>query len=154
MLKVKSFKITDGESMSEFLAKYPIASGAHVFVSNGEMAIPYEDGEPLNKELRIVSIKEKINAIGQELDLIIHSQKVLEVQNTRMKALITKYKEELIAPITKKTYDKKKELEAEIKRLQNVFDQNANQMMMNQAEITLKQTNVSVFIETLDELNK
>lgn len=154
MLKVKSFKITDGESMSEFLAKYPIASGAHVFVSNGEMAIPYEDGEPLNKELRIVSIKEKINAISQELDLIVHSQKVLELQNSGVKTLIMKCEEELIAPGTKGAYDKKKELEAEIKRLQNVFDQNANQMMMNQAEITLKQTNISVFMETLDILNK
>lgn len=48
MLKVKSFKITDDVGMNELLSKYRIAKNAQILVSEGNILVPYEDGEPLS----------------------------------------------------------------------------------------------------------
>jgi len=154
MLRVKSFAITDDSGVNELLNKYHLAASAHILISNGSLCVPYEDGMPETNEVKISAIQEKINNFNGEIDLLVHSQKVLELQNSGVKALITKCEEELVTPGTKEAYDKKKELETEIKRLQNVFDQNANQMIMNQSEITLKNSNIAVFLATIDELSK
>ncbi len=44
MLKLLSFKMADADGMNAVLAKTRLAKGAQVFVSNGDIVIPTEDG--------------------------------------------------------------------------------------------------------------
>jgi hypothetical protein len=78
MLRVQSFKFSDSDEINKLLSIKRLASGAHILVSNGELIIPYEDGEPPTKEQRIIAIKEQKNTTLAQKDIIVHSQDVLE----------------------------------------------------------------------------
>ncbi len=155
MLQVKSFKISDGEGISALLRQYRLAEGANMLITNGEIAVPYEDGEPMNKVQTIIFNKELMNEENNKMDLIIHSQKVLEIQNNGVKKQIEDTKAKI--NYTPGNLEDKKanlDVEKEVKRLENVLTQNENQILMNQAEITRMLTNIAVHEETIANLSK
>lgn len=155
MLLVKSFKITDGEGISEFLKKYRLASGANMLISNGEIAVPYEDGEPMNNAQMLIQLKEEKEGMKEKIRLVVHSQRVLEIQANGIKKELEEVNSKIeIAPTGKKAYAANKEADAKIKRLTNVLDQNENQMLLNQAELTRLRTNVEVYDEQIAEIEK
>lgn len=78
MLKVASFKISDQVGINALLDKVRLATGMHILVSNGEICIPYEDGEPESIEARISGIGEQKNTMLNQLQIIEHSQSVLD----------------------------------------------------------------------------
>jgi hypothetical protein len=78
MLKVQSFAFSDSDGINELLLKYRLAQGASIFVSNGEICIPYEDGEPMNDAQKVIAIKEQKNTLLAQGDIVDHSQRVLK----------------------------------------------------------------------------
>lgn len=80
MLKVASFPITDAAGVNELLSKYRLAQGAHILVSDGNVMIPYEDGEQPNKAQRSVKIKEVQNEQREQIADLEHSQDVVALQ--------------------------------------------------------------------------
>lgn len=81
MLKVKTFKITDDVGMNELLSTYRLAKGAHVFVSEGHLCIPYDDGKPLTKEEKIAILMEQRSEV--EANVL-----TIEVANEHLNAVI------------------------------------------------------------------
>lgn len=154
MLKVASFEITDAKGINDLLSKYRLASGAHILISEGKLAVPYEDGEAPNSSQKLVTAKEQMHIIKAQVDIIVHSQKVLEIQERG----ILKQIEDLKAETAGEPSREKKALEkinrTKITQLENVLNQTRNQMLMNQAEITQKMTNVQVYEDTISELEK
>lgn len=147
MLQVKSFKLADGEAISSFLAKYRLAPGASILVSNGELAIPYEDGTPDPLTHRKLAIGEQKNVITRELDIIKHSQKVVRVMIADAKAKFE------VAKAKADANKSNKKLEQDCSMAENALNQADNQRLMNDAEITRLQLNLDMFDEQLAELS-
>ena len=122
----------------------------HILVSEGNVCIPFEDGEPLNKEQKISRLKEEKMGIEKQLDLLIHSQRVLEIEEAGVEEQLAKCESDLItAPKGKDDYESNKENEAKIKQLKNILDQTQNQILMNQSEVTRLVTNITVYNERI-----
>ncbi len=164
MLQIKSFNIGDGEIISEFLKHNVPHKSANILISEGQLAIPYEDGLAPNKEQLILMAMEDKNMMADTLSPITHSQRVLELQIIgvekqigEQKAIIEKL--EIITSESnpkgkKEVYNDIKNAEKEIKRLENVKTQTENQMIMNQAEITRITMNLAVYDETIAKLKE
>lgn len=155
MLQVKSFKISDGEGISEFLQKYRIAEGGSMLISDGEIALPYEDGAPMNKAQKGIFLKEQINVMQMKKDIILHSNKVMEIeikgifeQIEKQKALVVDGAHEKLQRETNTAAKK------EIERLQNMIDQKNNQLIMNNAELTNMAINIAVWEESIAQLEQ
>lgn len=122
MLKVKSFKFSNEAGMNDLLSKHRIASGAHIMVSNGEIAIPYEDGTaPTNGNLAS-QLAEIRNNFVMELEL----QKEAHAYNSFM---------------LKKYVDKKQK-----------FEEFTNMAEMNKHEIERLETNIELLNKRIGEL--
>lgn len=153
MLRVKSFKITDDAGINELLSNFRLASGASILINEGNLCIPYEDGEEPNTAQKIIALKEERNTVAKQMDIIIHSQVVLDIQSKGIKAEIEKIESQIVTTGgKKKDYEANKSKDAEIKRLNNVLTETEKQIVMNQAEITRMQTNITVFNQRIAEL--
>lgn len=153
MLQVKSFKISDGEKISELLKQFPITEGGEIITSNGEVMIPFDDGKEPSINHRIIAEKKMRNLEQKKVDLMVHSQRVLEIQEIGIKKQIEEAGGKIsVTPKGKKDYDANKEAEKEVKRLENVLAQNQNQILMNQAELTRMVTNIAVHNESIARL--
>lgn len=161
MLKIKSFSIGEGEAISEFLSHNVLHGKSNILISEGQLAIPYEDGLAPNKEQLILMAMEDKNMMADTLSPITHSQRVLELQIIgvekqigEQKAIIEKLEgsSESNPKAKKEVYNEIKNAEKEIKRLENVRTQTENQMIMNQAEITRITMNLAVYDETIAKL--
>ena len=152
MLRVASFSLTDAAGVNAHLDKYPLASGMHILVSEGNIMLPYEDGQPKTAAVRICEIGEQKNTMTAERDIIEHSQGVMELlmadaQNRVNVAQADVDKAE--ASKDKKTYnaDERAKLTAKLKEAQQAYDQVANQHRTNAHEIV----RLNVNIEKMDE---
>lgn len=152
MLKVKSFKMSDDEGINALLDEYRLATGAHILISNGELVVPYEDGEPINENQRKITIKENINTTLSKIDVIIHTQSVLKIQEQGIQDEIKKLDEQIVFPDGKKHYEQKKELSKLKQRLESTLDQTRNMIIQNQAELTRLRTEIAVYEEVLSKL--
>lgn len=153
MLRVKSFDIKDDKGINELLEKHQLAPGMHILVSEGNICVPYDDGKVLNKEQKVSRLNEEKNAMQDKIDLMVHSQRVLEIQEAGVEKQITECEAALItAPKGKDDYEQNKENEAKIKQLKNVLDQTRNQILMNQAELTRLLTNIQVYDERIEAI--
>lgn len=147
MLKVASFKISEDDSINALLSKYRLASGAHILVSDGQVCIPYEDGEPDNKDQQIVAIKEQKNTMLKELALVKHSQGVNDLQ-------IADAKDQL--KVTHAKWDanrSNKVLEATKNRIQARLDELQNLYLGNENEIVRLGRNIEMFDAEVAALN-
>lgn len=150
-MKFKSFKLSDGEVINEFMKDKILASGANVFVSNGDILIPFEDGEDMNLHQLILWHKELRNKKSQELMLLTQSQMVNVRDADFILSEINKLKEEednAVALKGKEEYNRNKQIKDLLKELQNKLDQKQNIIMMNNVEAQ----NINVNIETFNTL--
>lgn len=156
MLQVKSFKFSDDSGINELLKNYRIAQGASIFVSNGEICIPYEDGELPTNAQRIISIKEQKNTMLAQKELIEHSQDVLRVLMEDAKARIDEANANLAEAQGKKgkdKYDGVKVYEQRVQEAQGAYRQLEDQHRQNELELRRLQRNIDIFDERVQELN-
>ena len=143
--------------MCEFLRTYRIAQGASIFVSNGEICIPFDDGEPQNLAQQILAIKEQKNTILAQMDIIKHSQKVLEFLMDDAEQRENSVKADLEEAKTKKGKEKyadTKDLEHQAKVAANAWKQLDDQHRQNEHEIMRFNINLKYFDEQIAELSK
>lgn len=155
MLKLHSFKMSEESKMNELLDKNRIAQGAAVMVSNGEIIIPIEDGEPLNTAQLIIKAKEERNTILLQLLPIYHSQKVLDKEINFLKSEVTRLDGEL--ENTKGSSKDDLKLSTQIRKnidsFKNMIAQKENMVLMNDAEIKRFEINVDTYNEYIDSLS-
>ena len=151
MLQVKSFKISDGEGISELLRTNKLAHGAGILVTNGEVAIPYEDGEPDSPGQIKMDIKESIAKLNKEIRFFEHEQRVTIKQREGAMTQFDTLNKRIEESKTNKTKDRY-ELKEEVSRLENVIQQYEIMLTKNQGAITEKSTQMEVYQEELDAI--
>lgn len=156
MLKTKSFNITDSDGVNELLAKYRLAEGATIFVSNGEIMVPYEDGEPVNNALKIIAIKEDKNKAIHQREIIEHSQLVLDFLISNAKDRVAEEEANLAEAQTKegkKKYDDTKSIEERLKGHKSALTQLEQQHQQNAHEIVRYTINCEMYDKKVAELS-
>lgn len=162
MLRVKSFKMSDDVAMNELLSKTILVKGANILVSNGEIVIPFEDGEPENVEQKIIVCLENKHRLMAEREVFEHSSRVinnklrgaskqlfdLEKQLADLDATNSKNKS------AKEVRDTISAMREEVQRLKNVIKQYETLLIKNQAEITDKTEEIRVYEEDIEALKK
>ena len=153
MLQVKSFKFNDDEGINNLLIEFRVAQGASIFVSNGEICIPFEDGEPENIAQKLIGLKEDKNVLVKKRDVLIRGQEVLM---RKVKGLTEQINEveanlsEIKKTGGKESYEDKRTNEERLKELQNVLDQVNKSIINNQAQVT----EYTLEINVIDDLLK
>ena len=140
MLVVKSFKISEGEAISALLKESRLASSAHILVSDGQVAIPIEDGLPPTNNQIASQLAEVRNGYIFEKELAEHS---LRVNNTKLES-IEVYRDQ-------KSVIEKKALWEKAGR---EVDETKNLILMNEAEINRLTVNITLLNVRIDELKK
>ena len=156
MLRLKSFKFDQDEEMNALLDTYRLAQGAHVFVSDGLLIIPYEDGEPKTNTQKIIDIKEQKNIILSQLDIIEHSQDVLSNLKEDATRRVNEAKADLAEAEAKKgkeKFDAVKECTATLTQAENALKDVENQYLQNTIEIVRLNLNCELFDEKIVELS-
>ena len=77
MRKFASFKFNDANGINKLTEQYPLSEGTNVFVSNGEVLIQYDDGGDVSNSVKVIGMKESINAFNKSKAEIEHSNEVL-----------------------------------------------------------------------------
>jgi hypothetical protein len=156
MLKVKSFKFSDDAGINELLSNHRLAQGASIFVSNGEICIPYEDGEPMNKEQKTISIKEKINTLIASIEVIEHTITIDQTLLSKVSERYNEVKANLADVETnttgKDSYDKKKELSERIDELEKAISEVKSRIMKNEQEVLRMETEIEIYEEEIEHL--
>lgn len=143
MLKTQSFDLMDSDGINVLLAEYPLAEGASIFVSDGKICIPYEDGEPENDAQRAVRAKTEINKMNKQIAVIEHSNKVLEIIKADLEDKFA------TADADYKSATNNKRFEAARKELEEALMHNANQLRQNMAEIERMGINIKLLTESI-----
>lgn len=141
MLLTKAFKISDDLAINELLTKYRLASGAHILISDGQVLIPYEDGAPPNAAQTIVQIREDQNKLRQQMEIVVHSNRVLShlVADAQDRVNVAAAEED------KAVNKEKNELKQKLKEAISARDQLLNQVMMNEHDINRFQVNIDEY---------
>lgn len=147
MLRVKSFKISEDAAVNDLLSQYRLAPGAHILVSEGQIQVPYEDGEPDTVATHIVAIKEQKLTMLKEREIIDHSQRVLGHLMADAENRLN------VATAAWNSAKSNKMLEKRMEEARNAYDQLANQRLSNQHEITRIDINCEVFDKQIAELS-
>lgn len=146
MLKVKSFKLTDDEGINELLLNYRLAKGASFFMSEGMICIPFEDGEPDNAKQQIIDAKEMINEMQKQIEVITHSNKVVDIMSGQLKEKLA------IAEVDFKMSPNNKSFEKLKKDLENQILENESSIRQNTYEIDRLKMNIKLYQEAIDKL--
>lgn len=141
MLRTQSFDLMDSEGINALLDQYPLAEGASIFVSEGKICIPFEDGEPENEAQRVVRIKTEINKMVKSIPVIEHSNRVLEVIKADLEV---KY---ATADADFKSAPNNKVFESNRKELEEAIRHNDSQVRQNVAELERLQLNIKLLTE-------
>lgn len=139
MLQVKSFSITDDVGINNLLSTYRIAEGAHILVTDGQVCIPYEDGEPMSASQVRIETLEQINKLNRQIAPMEHSQRVLTDLQVELDA---KFQE---AMANFKSEPNNKKFEVIKKELNDAIVNNESQMRHNEHEIKRIKKNIEVF---------
>lgn len=79
MLKTKSFDLMDDEGINALLDVYSLAEGASIFVSEGKICIPYDDGQPESDAQKNMKIRIEINKIERKVEVLEFSNKKFDI---------------------------------------------------------------------------
>ncbi len=138
MLKTQSFDLMDFDGMNELLAVYPLAEGASIFVSDGKISIPYDDGEPETVEMVKMRAKIEINKLNRKIEVVNQTQKRLEtILATLAGEYATAEADFKSAPNNKKFEAIKNEIVSAIAHTESQVRQNNRQIYDMQLDITL-----------------
>jgi hypothetical protein len=124
--------------MNELLSKYRLASGAHILVSNGEVCIPYEDGEVPNETYLASVLAEVRNNHMAELLLAEHSLAVNREREKKMNNNLSSSE----AIKDKKLFEK----------IQRDLEEVRNLIKMNESEIDRLKTNIAIANEHISKI--
>ncbi len=161
MLQVASFDISDADGINNLLNKYRLAEGAHILVSDGKVCIPYNDGTPKSKEQSIVDKQEQINTMLAQIELIEHSNKVLNFlatdANKRVDDAIVEVRtaQEAHDALSKKEREQQKtadvinEANGKVKASRAGLTELENQVRMNDHEMLRLRINIDMFREDI-----
>lgn len=157
MLRLKSFKFDQDVEMNALLDSYRLAQGAHVFVSEGLLIIPYEDGEPKTNTQKIIDVKEQKNIILEQMGIIEHSQHVLHNLKQDATRRVNEAKADLAEAEGKKggkeKFEAVKECTDTLKQAENALKDVENQYRQNLIEIVRLNLNCELFDEKIVELS-
>lgn len=157
MMQVKSFEVKDGEGISKFLKENTLAKEATILISNGWLAIPYEDGVPMTPQQKIIRIKELMHAEQANIDILYqHDIRILEVKIDGIQKQIEEQEEKKNSKIgdKKRDYDTVKEADKEIKRLTNMVNQAETSINQTKVQITDSMVQISVYGEEIGYLEQ
>lgn len=141
--------MSDDTGMNELLSKHVLYEGASVFLSNGEMVIPYEDGFEPNNEQKACKLKSLRNSDRAKLEGLLHDQRKASLDIKGIQTEIEKLNGQLTDENIKGAYKKNKEINDEINRLDNVLAQTQKTVLMTQSEITRIVTHIAVYDEEI-----
>lgn len=149
MIRFKTFKLVDSDSMNEFLLKHPMSSDLSMFGHGEDICIPYEDGKPATIEQKIIYIQKDINLDQQKLDILTHSQAVLDIQIEGAQKEVDKASDKLAEVNAKENCKGKskeiKVVEGEVARMRNVVVQYEISKVNNSAEATRLFANIEAY---------
>jgi len=143
MLKTKSFDLMDDKGMNELLDLYPLAQGASIFVSDGKICIPYEDGEPENNSQRAIKIKTEINTMLRQIAVIEHAQRVMQAILSDLDVKMAEAKADLASNKTNKAFEKR------VAELKDAVTHAESQVRQNTAQIEKMQLEIKLYREAL-----
>lgn len=155
MLRLKSFNFDQDQEMNALLDNYRLAQGAHVFVSDGKIIIPYEDGLPKTNAQRIIDIKEQKNIILDQVHIITHSQDVLENLKVDAERRVDEAEANFAEAKNKSgkdKYDEVKKCEEVLKQAKDALTNVLSQIEQNKVELVRLQLNTEIFDEEINEL--
>lgn len=133
----------DSDGINELLSVYPLAEGASIFVSDGKICIPFEDGMPENDSHRAVRAKTEINKMNKQIAVIEHSNKVLDIIKADLDSKFA------TADADFKSAPNNKRFEADRREIEDALAHNANQLRQNVAEIERMQINIKLLTESI-----
>ena len=140
----------DDVGMNELLSKHGLYKSADIMISNGEIILPYEDGQLPNTEQKICKLLELRNTEKSKVDGLLHDQKVLGIQEKGIQKEIAEIESKMVTAGGKKEdYDNNKEYKKVLERLENVLNQTQNSIIMNQSEVTRLMTEIFVYDEEI-----
>lgn len=146
MLRTKSFAITDSDGINALLDKYPLAKGMHILVSNGWIVVPFEDGEPANRDQRIAAIKEQVNILADQREIIVQSQmaleSIIEDRTAQLNELNANIEEMEKQPNTKGKTHKLNNMKEVAKMAEAALSQDGKQFAMNENEVRRLDINI------------
>lgn len=159
MLQYRSFKISDDEGMNQLLKTYLLAGGVSVLVSNGEITIPFNDGQEFNKEQKLSLLQGQKEEAVQKFEHLNFEHRVIEKQVNGATTQLEKAENELeLAKVkkeekdTKETYLDKANLKETVKRLKNVSEQLTVALTNTRAELTRMALEIEVYDELISEV--
>jgi len=168
MLKIKSFKMEDEAGINQALSEFPISKGAAVFVSNGHLNIPIEDGEEAPVAVRIIRVKELIHAEYAAAEVHNQGKREQEVKRAGVESQMGEIEEKVKGlekslhsedKNSKMGYEQSKAIKTEIKELNsilsdlhNVLNQTKSSIIQRTAELTESMTTIAVLNERLNHL--
>ena len=147
MIQVASFEIGDSEGMNALLSTKKLAAGMHILVSDGKVCIPFEDGSAPTKEIKLCRIGEQVNTIHEQMEIIEHSQLVME------RLLADALERKNAAETAHKAATSDKKLEAKFKEAEGAFNEVSNQILMNKNELTRLQFNIDFYQTEVKKLS-
>ena len=143
MLNVKSFKLSDDTGVNDLLSKYRLAEGASIFVSDGEIMVPYDDGAPMNNSHRAIDMNLQINEMRNQQVVLHHSNKVVATMTAQMEEQL----KEATADFESATNNKK--FAARKKQIEEQINANASATRQNEYEIKRLETNIGFYEEAI-----
>lgn len=156
MLKTQSFKMSDCKGMNALLDRYPLAQGMHILVSNGEVIIPFQDGEPETLACRVTTIKEQINSLLVQKELIEQTRMYLKRSTAEKRTRLDELQANIAEAENTKNSKGKTQTIKEMKDVEavaiNALKQETNQLLMNDREIERLDLNIEVLTERIKEL--
>ena len=136
--------------------KFPVSRTAQVLLSNGKMAIPFENGEKQTTEMQIAIINEAKNLANDGIKVMYHLKRVEEVRMNAVQSELdminikmAKLEEE---ENTKETYEAKKVIKEQIGMWNNMLKQSNESIKKQDAGITESMINIAVYDEEIMNL--
>lgn len=156
MLKTQSFKMSDSEGMNALLDKYPLAQGMHILVSNGEVIIPFHNGEPETLDCKVITIKEQINSLLVQKELIEQTRRYLRRATAEKRVRLDELQANIAEAENSKNAKGKTQTIKEMKDVEavaiNALKQDDNQLLMNDREVERLNLNIEVLTDRIKEL--
>lgn len=143
MLKTKSFDLMDSDGINDLLDQYPLAEGASIFVSEGKICIPFEDGEPENDAQRIIRNRTEVNKMTRQIEIIERSNKELEIIGADLRNKFDTANADFKSAPNNKDFEKKK------KELDSAISYNEGHIEKNIAEIERLQLSIKLLNNSL-----
>lgn len=161
MLQVKSFKFSEDTEINALLSEYRLAPGASVFVSNNELIVPYDDGEPANNAQRAIDVKMQKNELLSQIETHEHSIKVVEFMDKKLDERLATAEADLAevtvrfkkTPNDKKVEHEKLAVEGHVAQIREQQRENEKAIRSNKYEIERLEMNVQLFDDVLASLS-